>query len=218
MSALAALLLVGACSSGKGSSGDASPSRSTSPSPSPSPSSAVSVPAGVKLTPPGSRLAYGDRAAVAYEATKDTGTVLDLQVDGARKGSLADFKDFILDNSYKRTANYYYVDVTVQNAGTTDVGGVAVPLWGVDGKNVLLPAVDFTTRFPPCPSKHLPDTFQPGDTFSTCLVYLSPDHGSLAAVSYRPEQSFNPILWTGPLTAASVKPSPTAKSTHPSGG
>ena len=31
---------------------------------------------------------------------------------------------------------------------------------------------------------------------STCLVYLSPDKGTLDAVSYRPASEFDPITWT----------------------
>ena len=85
----------------------------------------------------------------------------------------------------------------MKNVGEGDVGGVGVPLWGVNAANTLLPAVNFTTSFKPCPSKPLPKKFATGATLSTCLVYLSPDHGTLEAVSFRPSQEFNPITWTG---------------------
>ena len=29
------------------------------------------------------------------------------------------------------------------------------------------------------------------------MVYLAPDHGELVAVSFRPEETFNPIVWEG---------------------
>jgi hypothetical protein len=86
---------------------------------------------------------------------------------------------------------------------------VPVPLWGVNSSNTLLPAVNFTTTFAKCPSKNLPAKFGPGASLSTCLVYLSPNKGSLTAVSYRPSQEFNPITWKG--TIATPKPSPTKK-------
>jgi hypothetical protein len=192
-----ALALAG-CSSGDGNAAPPSPSGS------PSPSSTVSVPASTHLTDQGSKLAFGDSATVVFEPTKQRGTVLKLTVKQARKGSLADFKGFILDDAYKKKASYYYVDVSVQNVGDGDVGGVPIPLWGVNGDNTLLPAVNFTTSFPPCASKRLPAKFGPGQAISTCLVYLSPDKGSLDAVSYRPTQEFNPIRWTGTVAPPKV--------------
>jgi hypothetical protein len=192
------------------SNGDA-PDAQASASSSPSPSSTVSVPAGTSLTEQGSELSFGDSATVIFEPTQNDGTVLQLTVDKARQGSLADFKGFILDDDYKKNANYYYVDVSVENVGDGDVGGVPVPLWGVSGDNTLLPAVNFTTGFRKCDSAPLPKKFGPGDSLDTCLVYLSPDHGSLDAVSYRPSQEFNPIRWTGEIHKP-AKPEKTKKS------
>lgn len=194
--AAAGLVLAG-CTSGA-----EEPDTDASASTSPSPSSTVSVPAGEKLTDQGSDLTFGDSATVIFEPTQKEGSVLTLTVEGAREGSLADFKGFILDDDYKKNANYYYVDVSVENVGESDVGGVPVPLWGVNGENTLLPAVNFTTTFNKCPSEPLPETFGPGDQLDTCLVYLSPDHGSLDAVSYRPTQLFDPIQWTGDIEPA----------------
>ena len=37
-----------------------------------------------------------------------------------------------------------------------------MPLWGVNEANTLLPAVNFTTSFKPCPSQPLPAKFAPG--------------------------------------------------------
>jgi hypothetical protein len=198
-----AALGLGGCSDDPGPSDEGA---QQSPSSSPSPSSTVSVPSGVELTDEGSKLSFGDSATVIFEATQRSGTALELTVKAVRKGSLADLKGFILDDSYKRKANYYYADVRVKNVGEGDVGGVAVPLWGVNAANTLLPAVRFTTTFAPCPSKKLPAKFGPGDTFSTCLVYLSPDKGSLEAVSYRPSQEFDPITWTGDIATPKPKP------------
>ncbi len=194
--------------------GDAAPDEAAAPSSSPaasgsssaaaSPSTDVSLPAGVSLTEQGSDLSFGDTATVEWQPDQTRSAVLALTVTGARRGALEDFRGFILDDRYKKKAHYYYVDVRVRNVGGDDVGGRPVPLWGVNGDNTLLPPVNFTTTFKPCASTPLPKKFVPGQRVRTCLVYLSPDQGSLDAVSYRPEQSFDPIEWTGTV----AKPAP----------
>jgi len=199
---VAAALALGGCSSDSGGGKTARATSSASSPTSPSPSSTVKVPETASLTDQGSRLSFGDAAQVIYEATRKRGTVLDIKVASVKKGSLADFRGFILDDTYKKKASYYYARVQVKNIGEGDIGGVGVPLWGVNAKNVLLPAVNFTTSFAKCPSRPLPKRFGPGDSLSTCLVYLSPDRGELESVSYRPSQAFNPITWTGPITKA----------------
>ena len=211
---VAAALALGGCSPAGGTkdaggSSSASGSASSSASSSPSASSTVPVPAGTSLTEQGGKLSYGDTATVIFEPSEGRGTVLQLTVKGVKQGSLDDFKGFILDDSYKQKASYYYADVAVKNVGAGDVGGVAVPLWGVNAANTLLPAVNFTTSFKPCSSKPLPKSFPKGASLSTCLVYLSPDKGKLESVSYRPSQEFNPITWTG--TLSTPKPTPTKK-------
>ena len=215
----ASALVLAGCSadSGAGATKDASASTSASASASeaaasPTPSSTVPVPDDVEATEQGSKLTFGDSANVIYEPTEGKGTVLKLTVKSVRKGTLADFKGFILDDTYKQKASYYYATVQVKNVGEGDVGGVGVPLWGVNAANTLLPAVNFTTSFKPCPSKPLPKKFAPGATLSTCLVYLSPDRGTLEAVSYRPSQEFDPITWTGDLTTPKPTPKKKAKS------
>ena len=195
------------------SSGDktekADASASASASSSPSASSTVKVPDGTELTDQGTELSFGDTGTVIFESAPGRGSVLQLTVKGVKQGSLTDFKGFILDDAYKQKAAYYYATVQVKNVGEGDVGGVGVPLWGVNSANTLLPAVNFTTSFAKCPSKALPAKFGPGATLDTCLVYLSPDKGALKAVSYRPTQEFDPITWTGEIT----KPTPTKKAT-----
>lgn len=205
----AAALALSGCSSDSG--GAAKASSASSSAASPSPSSTVDVPDGAELTDQGSKLSFGAPATVIFESTQDKGTVLQLTVKSVQKGSLADFKGFILDDAYKQNADYFYAKVQVKNVGEGDVGGVGVPLWGVNAANTLLPAVNFTTSFPKCPSQALPAKFGPGATLDTCLVYLSPDKGALEAVSYRPSQEFDPITWTGDITTPS--PAPTKKAT-----
>ena len=202
----AAALVLAGCSSDSGSDARADSSSAPSSVVSPSPSSTVEVPAAEKLTDQGSKLSYGDTATVIFESTQNKGSVLRLTVKSVQRGRLSDFKGFILDDSYKQNASYYYAKVQVRNVGDGDVGGVGVPLWGVNAANTLLPAVNFTTSFTRCPSRPLPAKFGPGASLDTCLVYLAPDKGALRSVSYRPSQEFDPITWTGDIQpAAQVK-------------
>ena len=203
----ATALTLGGCSSGDEPNTEASESSS----PSPSPSSTVAVPDGVELTEQGTELSFGDQANAIFESTQNKGSVLELTVQSVRRGTLADFKGFILDDAYKQKADYFYAKVAVKNVGEGDVGGVPVPLWGVNSSNTLLPAVNFTTTFAKCPTKALPAKFAPGDSLGTCLVFLSPDKGSLTAVSYRPSQEFDPITWTGDIAEPVVPKKPKAK-------
>jgi hypothetical protein len=194
-----ALLMTG-CGGGEegGAEGgaDATPSASATPTP----TTAVDLPEGVATTEPGSQLAFGDTATVAHPL-RGKDAVLDLTVDSAVQGSLKDFAGFALDDRYKRRGNYYYVRVTVANAGETRTGGFAVPLWGISGDNTLLQAVEFTSSFKKCPTEKLPARFRPGDEFQTCLVYLSPEKGELEGLSYRPTDEYVPIEWRGDVEA-----------------
>jgi hypothetical protein len=219
------MLAAGVALAGCGASGDepsagassrSSSSASGSPAPpSPSQSTDLEVPAGVTLTSPGAQLAFGETARVAYEVQQQAagkrrskkapaGTVLALTVESATKGSLADLAGFNLTDAYERKASYYYVRVTVKNVGARRFGDVGVPLWGISGENTLLPPVQFTSAFARCPTERLPAGFAPGARFRTCLVFLSPDKGSLEGVSYRPTENFVPIEWHGKV--ATPKP------------
>lgn len=169
---------------------------------SPAPASTVDVPSGVVLTAEGKSLRFGRQAQVIFEPTKKRGSVLRVTVRSVRQGRLKDFDGFILSDDYVRKSSIFYARVTVRNIGRGDVGGVAVPLRGVNKADVLLPAVRFTTRFPECPTRPLPKRFARGARMTTCLVYLAPDKGTLAAVSYRPSQRFDPVTWSGTVRAA----------------
>jgi hypothetical protein len=203
--ALCALLVLASCGNG---ADEASPEPLVSTSP--SPSSTVNVPETVELTEVGADLSFGDKATVIYEPDQKTGTVLELTVKSAVQGSVKDFSGFILDD-YTRTSTPYYVKVRVENVGEGVVGDAPVPLWGVDAKNTLLPPASFTTTFRRCPSENLPKKFKPEDTLSTCLVFLAPDKGTMKAVSFRPNQEFDPIQWTGEIATPKPEPEKTKK-------
>jgi hypothetical protein len=193
-----------------GDSGSTSPSASGSPTE--SPTADVSVPEEVSVTAQGTNLSFGDTATVVFEPDQKRASLLELTVKSARKGRLDDFKSYVLDDPYKRKASYYYVRVAVENVGTENVGGAPVPLWGVNDENTLLPVVNFTTDFKPCASTPLPEKFKPGKRLDTCLVYLAPERGKLEAVSFRPDQAFDPIEWTGEVKPPKAEKKPKKKS------
>jgi hypothetical protein len=193
--AMSAVLAVSACS------GDDDPSADPSPTPTvpPSASPYLPVPEGVELTKPGSQLNVGDHAVVAYEPRQDQVGALDIAVTGLEKTSIEDFSAWQLSDEQKKSTPYY-VRATIQNVGDTDLGGRQVPLYVVNEENVLLESTPFASSFQPCPSTPFPEKFGPGDRIKTCLVYLAPNRGELEAVSFRPEESFNPIVWEGEVT------------------
>jgi hypothetical protein len=203
-------LLVGACSGDDGAGAeadDAEAASSETPSESPSATTAAGDDEGGNaptLTAPGSQLAFGDTATVEYTAQGDTAT-LDLTVRSAEKGALEDFSGFDTQAPLVRNANFYYVRVRVENVGERPFGSAEVPLWGISGEDRLLPPVNFRAEFPTCPTEPIPARFRPGDTFATCLVFLSPDAGSLEGVSYRPTVEFTPIEWRGKVDGTGGK-------------
>jgi hypothetical protein len=198
--------------------GSTSTSASDSPTPSESPTESSSpsteatpylpVRDGVDLTAQGSELALGDHAVVAFEPRQDEVGVLDIKVTRLEKTTFEkSFSGWQLDAT-TRKSNPYFVHATVENIGGTDLGGRKVPLYIVDGRNTLIEASDFASTFQPCPSKPLPRNFENGDRTKVCLVYLSPRDGELTAVSFRPTEDFNPIIWTGevqPLGSGKAK-------------
>ncbi len=193
LAVVAALTLAGCGGGNDGEGNDAAETPSATPTPSPTQAAEVD---GVEVTAPGTQLAFGDVATVEHEA-QDKTALLDITVESAVQGALSDFAGFDLDDPYKKRGNYYYVRVSVENSGKKRFGGGPVPLWGISGENTLLQAVAFKSAFKKCPTEPLPDGFKPGATFKTCLVYLSPNKGSLEGVSYRPSEDVVPIEWHG---------------------
>jgi hypothetical protein len=174
------------------------------------PTGDVNVPTGVTLTKAGAQLKFGEKATVAYEPNAQRNTVLELTVNKAAQGTIADLSSYVLDDRTK-SSTPYYVDVTVTNVGDGDVGQTPIPLWAVDNTNTLIQASSFTNSFARCPSTPLPTTFAPNATVTTCLVFLVPNHGTLTGLSFRPLQAVAPIVWTGDVAPAATAPPATKK-------
>ena len=185
-------------------SSSASGSGSGSPSASASETPYLPVPEGVELTPEGTKLAVGDSAVVAYEPRQKVVGVLDIKVTKLVRTTFKEsFEGWKLDGATKK-ATPYFVHATIKNIGQSNLGTLrpelrGIPLYIVDGTNTLIEPSTFASSFKPCPSTPLPDTFAPGKKVKACLVYLSPDHGRLVAVSFRPVEDFTPIVWTGDI-------------------
>jgi hypothetical protein len=159
------------------------------------------VPEGVELTAPGSELEVGEAATVAWEPDQETVGVLDITVTRMERASYKLFVGWKVSEENKQKTPYF-VHAKVTNVGDTGLGGVQVPLYGVDGDNRLLEASIFGSNFKPCPGEELPEKFRPDDTAKACLVFLAPDHGDLVGTSFRPEEEFAGIVWTGEVTRA----------------
>lgn len=190
--------------------GDQAPAAGESGSPSASESSTapepyLPVPEGVELTEQGSVLSVGDSATVAYEPRQGKVGALEITVTSMEKASFDLFVGWEITPQIKKTAPYF-VRARVTNVGDTDLGskkGVEpVPLYAVDDQNRLIESSIFSGSFKPCQSGVFPEKFRNGDSVKACMVYLTPDKGDLNAVSFRPTQEFNPIIWEGKVVPA----------------
>lgn len=202
LAALLATLVLAGCS-GEGEEPDAG--ETTGPTETASAEPYLPVPEGVELTPQGSTLPVGDTATVAYEPRQDSVAALEITVTSLEKASFKQFVGWELTKQIKSTSPYF-VRAEVTNVGDTDLGSrkatMPVPLYAVDGENRLVESSLFTGKFEPCENAAFPKRFRNGDTLEACMVYLAPDKGELAAVSFRPDQDFNPIVWEGEVVPA----------------
>ncbi|CUR54271.1 conserved exported hypothetical protein [metagenome] len=208
---------VGAGSSGSsGSTATSGDDSSSSPDVDPNLAYGLKVPPGVKLTELGSDLSLGDTARVAWQVEPSKVGVVALTVTKLRRGSVKDFSGFVLDEATQQSTPFY-VDATVRNLGRSDLSGVKTPLLLLDGNDVLVRQSTFQSTFTPCAAEPLPEKFKPGRATKVCLVFIAADHGSLAGVTFRPDSSFDPIQWTGELTAPKVD-KPTKKKNKKNNG
>lgn len=155
------------------------------------------VPDGVELTPQGTHLKVEDMAVVAYEPRQDLVGVLELTITKLEETTTRKTMSAWKLTPAQEASTPYFVHVTAKNVGETDLSNRPVPLYAVNEDDLLLESTPFASSFEPCPSTPFPKRFPPGAEAELCLVYLVPEHGTLEAVSFRPEESFDPIYWTG---------------------
>ncbi len=202
--AAALALLLAGCSGGDDPDAATTPSPSatavedTSSAPADAATTApyLPVPDNVALTMQGADLGVGDTATVAWEPRKRVVGALDITVRGLERARIEALSAFRL-NPAQRGSSLFYVRGTVRNVGDTDLAGVAIPLYVVDGRDTLIEAQTIGATFRPCPSAPLPKPFKTGKRTSFCLIYLVPEQGRLERVSFRPTQEYDPITWDG---------------------
>ena len=199
--ALALALVVTGCG---GSEASDEPTQASASPTTDLPTGNVEIPEGVTPTKAGTTLDLGEAATVAYEPNTSKSSVLELTVQKLQTGRIADLSAFQLDAATRKSTPYY-VTMRVENVGTGDLGGAAVPLFAVDGADSLIQPSSFTSAFDRCPSTPLPEKFGEGAKTTGCLVYLLPDGGELTAVSFRPLQTFEPITWEGTVLPVAKK-------------
>jgi hypothetical protein len=212
VAALAAALVLTACTAGDGSSSSSSPTGDApkasttvasggTVTPGSKPSPYLPVPTGVELTDPGSELGFGEQATVAWRPGKGEEVgVLNVKVRRVVHADIEALENWQLDAA-GRGSSLYYVTMTVANVGDRDLGGQRIPLYVLDGADALVESSAFEKEFKPCPSPALPDGFVTGEKVTVCQAYLVPKRGEADAVSFRPTEKFNPITWVGEVTA-----------------
>ncbi|MCW2813055.1 MAG: hypothetical protein JWN84_510 [Nocardioides sp.] len=170
---------------------------SESPSEGADPSAYLPVPAGVELTPPGTSLPLKKGAFVAWNPRQDLVGVVGLEVRRVEQTTVKkSLRGFQLDEQAKASTPYF-VTSEVGNGGDTDLGGRQLPLYVVDTEGRLVPPTGVDQGFDPCPGSVLPAIFAPGDTATSCLIFLVPEGAELASVMFRPPEGVVPITWTG---------------------
>ena len=193
--ALAVVAVTGGCGgSAKSSSSPASSpataatAANTTPSDAPESRTATSgAPAGRGITKPGAQLAVGQTATVPFKDPGDTSSSPDpfrlaVTVLSISKGSLSDFNGIQLDANQKASTPYY-VHFKVTNVGRGDLGSSTdAVLQGIDDTGQEQQSVTFIGSFPPCDDVSPPKPFGPGNTWTTCQVFMVP--GGITAVEY----------------------------------
>ena len=159
---------------------------------------AASKPAGIAT--PGTKLAVGQTAKVAYTPNDTVGkggaSTLLATVRSVDKGSLSDFNGIQLDASQKASTPYYVrVHVTNLVPGTIDVDGSAAAIEGVDSTGNNQQSVTFIGEFPRCPDRASTMRLGTGAGYDDCLTFMVP--GGISKVSYNGTDNYidSPVTW-----------------------
>jgi hypothetical protein len=164
-------------------------------------SAAASAPAAGGVTAPGTKLAVGKTAVVAYDpdySSNSTKQKLQVTVDSIVKGSLADFHGISLDAAEK-AGTPYYVKVRITNVGAGDVSAnnndPGNQIQGIDSTGHPQDSVSFIGDFPRCNDVSAPTPMGPGKSFSSCLTFLVP--GGITAAAYIGDSGYfsSPVTW-----------------------
>jgi hypothetical protein len=161
-------------------------------------SSTASGSGGQSLTKPGSTLKLGQTADVVWNAGTGPNYTFAITVSSISPGSMSDFKDVSL-SGVPKGATPTYVKLTIKNIGKkalkTSVGDPAYSM-GANESDGLDGDLSLTGDFPPCPQADSPAEYVPGQTFSTCQIYM--ERGKVTQIGYDGSVSTidTPILWS----------------------
>jgi hypothetical protein len=163
----------------------------------PEPSDAPpAAPVDVASTDPGTELDFGEPATIVWQPAQEVTGVLDVTVDSVAEQRQSVFDGWARDEAMA-AARPYFVLVSLTNAGESDLGGQAVPLYLRDDTGALGAPWTLGGDFEACQSGPLPTPFEPGDTVEMCLVYLAPDGARIDDMVFEPSEGYDPISWTG---------------------
>ena len=166
----------------------------------PSPDATAATPVAESSTPPGTELSFGDPATLAWRPSTELAGRLELSVDAVAEQRQSVFDGWLRDDAMA-ASRPYFVTVTLTNTGETDLSGQQVPLYLRDDNGRLGAPWTLGGDFTACQSGPLPTPFDAGDTVEMCLVYLVPDRGRVRDLVFEPTEGYDPISWTGDVTA-----------------
>ncbi len=194
-----ALPVLAACSGG-GSSGNAPAGGTTTggnqPAASAPAQSAQSQPAAAAgadgLTPPGTHLAFGKNAIVAWVPQSEDGTgahkgiKMQVTVESIQKGTIADFANVDLDAKEKKDTPYYVTLrlTELQNAPVPQDSDPAITFTAIDDRGQSQESITFLGTFQRCNEVSAPKSLVSGKSYSTCMTYLIPGGGSIQSVKW----------------------------------
>ncbi|WP_426245373.1 hypothetical protein [Nocardioides sp. LHG3406-4] len=190
--ALVATLALAGCSGG----GDESvePRSLSSSTPASVATSSGTAASGATTTAAGTVLALGETGTVAWQVDARTQATADVTVVKVQRRGPSVLSGWVPEDQVADTTPYF-VRGSVVNAGETELGGAALPLYLRDASGVLTPAVTFGSDYPRCPSTPLPDPFAPGDTVDICLVYTLAPGADPDAMTFQPTSTDLGVTW-----------------------
>ena len=209
--ALAAVALAGGVAACGGSSNSSSSSAANSAAPAASTSATTTSSAASTSTTssasssgavakPGTKLAVGQSAKVAFmpagSTDKSKASTLQVTVQSFDKGSLSDFNGIQLDaNEKASTPVYVKVHVTNLGPAAIDVDSSAAAIEGVDNTGNNQSSVTFIGDFPKCPDAASTKPLATGKGYDDCLTFLVP--GGITKVSYNGTSDYidSPVTW-----------------------
>lgn len=150
------------------------------------------------LTKAGSTLQIGQTAHVTFTTGTGPQYPFAITVHSITAGSMSDFKNVSL-TGVPPGATPTYVKVTLTNTGTralaTSSGDPSLDIGasepdGIDGD------VSLVGSFPPCPQVDPPKRYLPGQSYSTCEIFM--ERGKVSAIGYDGGMDTidQPILWS----------------------